>query len=168
MALRPQTGNRPKNPLRIPTERPTRLPWAITPETQTNPTEAKGTPILSRNRNSAKKAGARFERLISDYLRDNLDDRIDRRVKTGAKDCGDVANVRDSHNRRIVIEAKNTTRPNLAGWIKEAHQEAHNDNAHIGVVVHKRHGNANPADQWVTLTVNDLIQLLTPPQGNTQ
>lgn len=123
---------------------------------------------MARNRNSAKQAGARFERQIADYLAANLDDRIDRRVKTGAKDCGDIANVRDSHNRRIVIEAKNTTRIALAQWIKEAHQEAHNDSAHIGAVVHKRHGNANPADQWVAMTVNDLIQLLTPPQGNTQ
>nr|DAL13503.1 MAG TPA_asm: HOLLIDAY JUNCTION RESOLVASE HOMOLOGOUS RECOMBINATION [Caudoviricetes sp.] len=123
---------------------------------------------MSRTQKTAKQAGARFERIIADYLRDNLDDRIDRRVKTGAKDCGDIANVRDSHNRRIVIEAKNTTRIALAQWIKEAHQEAHNDSAHIGVVVHKRHGNANPADQWVAMTVNDLIQLLTPPQGNTQ
>lgn len=120
---------------------------------------------MARNRQSAKAAGARFERQISDYLRDNLDDRIDRKVKTGAKDRGDVANVRDSHNRRIVIECKNTTRPNLAGWIKEAHQEAQNDNAHIGVVIHKRHGNANPADQWVTCTLEDLVKLLKSP-GN--
>ena len=123
---------------------------------------------MARNRNSAKQAGARFERQVADYLRDNLDDRIDRKVKTGAKDCGDVANVRDSHNRRIVIEAKNTTRPNLAGWIKEAHQEAQNDGAHVGVIIHKRHGKANPADQWVTCTLEDLVKLLTPPQGETQ
>lgn len=123
---------------------------------------------MARNRQSAKAAGAKFERQIADFLRDNLDDRIDRRVKTGAKDCGDIANVRDSHNRRIVIEAKNTTRPNLAGWIKEAHQEAQNDGAHVGVIIHKRHGKANPADQWVTCTLEDLVKLLTPPQGETQ
>lgn len=123
---------------------------------------------MSRTRKTAKQAGARFERQIADFLRDNLDDRIDRKVRTGARDTGDVANVRDSHNRRIVIEAKNTTRMALAQWIREAHTEAHNDNAHIGVVIHKRHGNANPADQWVAMTVNDLIQLLTPPQGDTQ
>lgn len=123
---------------------------------------------MPRNRASAKKAGAQFEIQVSNYLAEHLDDRITRRTLSGAKDRGDIANVRDSHNRRIVIEAKNTTRMALAQWIREAHQEARNDNAHIGVVVHKRHGNANPADQWVAMTVNDLIQLLTPPQGNTQ
>lgn len=123
---------------------------------------------MPRNRASAKKAGAQFEIQVSNYLAEHLDDRITRRTLTGAKDRGDVANVRDSHNRRIVIEAKNTTRPNLAGWIKEAHQEAHNDNAHIGVVIHKRHGNANPADQWVAMTLEDLIKLLKSPPTNGQ
>ena len=124
---------------------------------------------MARNRQSAKAAGARFERLISDFLRDNLDDRIDRRVKTGAKDCGDIANVRDSHNRRIVIEAKDYGgKLNLPQWAKEAHTEAENDDAHVGIVIAKRRGTTNPADQWVAMTVNDLIQLLTPPQGNTQ
>lgn len=124
---------------------------------------------MARNRNSAKQAGARFERQIADYLATNLDDRIDRRVKAGAADKGDIANVRDSHNRRIVIEAKDYGgRLNLPQWIKEAHQEAENDNAHVGLVIAKRRGTTNPADQWVAMTVNDLIQLLTPPQGNTQ
>lgn len=124
---------------------------------------------MSRTRKTAKAAGARFERIISDYLRDNLDDRIDRKVRTGAKDCGDVANVRDSHNRRIVIETKDYGgRLQPAQWLREAHQEAENDNAHVGLVIAKRRGTTNPADQWVVMTVNDLIQLLTPPQGGTQ
>lgn len=124
---------------------------------------------MARNRQSAKAAGARFERQIADFLRDNLDDRIDRRVKTGAKDCGDVANVRDSHNRRIVIETKDYGgRLQPAQWLREAHQEAENDNAHVGLVIAKRRGTTNPADQWVAMTVNDLIQLLTPPQGDTK
>ena len=37
-----------------------------------------------RSRASAKSAGARFERHIADYLAAHVDDRIDRRVKTGA------------------------------------------------------------------------------------
>lgn len=124
---------------------------------------------MARNRNSAKQAGARFERLISDYLRDNLDDRIDRKVRTGARDTGDVANVRDSHNRRICIEAKDYGgKLNLPQWTKEAHTEAENDDAHVGLVIAKRRGTTDPGKQWVVMTVNDLIQLLTSPQGGTQ
>ena len=80
-----------------------------------------------------------------------------------------MANVRDSHNRRIVIETKDYGgRLQPAQWLREAHQEAENDNAHVGLVIAKRRGTTNPADQWVAMTVNDLIQLLTPPQGDTK
>lgn len=122
---------------------------------------------MSRTRKSAKQAGARFERIIADFLRDKLDDRIDRKVRTGAKDRGDIAGVRDTHNRRIVIETKDYGgRIHLAEWIKEAHTEAANDNAHVGIVIAKRRGTTNPAHQWVAMTVDDLTKLLTP--GETQ
>lgn len=121
---------------------------------------------MSRTRKSAKQAGARFERIIADFLRDNLDDRIDRRVKAGAADKGDIANVRDSHNRRIVIEAKDYGgRLQPAQWLREAHQEANNDNAHVGVVIAKRRGTTNPGKQWAIMEVEDLIKLLKSP-GN--
>lgn len=119
---------------------------------------------MARSRQSAKAAGARFERTIADYLRDNLDDRIDRRVKTGSADKGDIANVRDSHNRRIVLECKDYGgKLNLPEWVKEAHAEATNDNARAGLVVAKRRGTTDPGKQWVAMTVNDLIRLLKGP-----
>ena len=119
---------------------------------------------MARNRNSAKQAGARFERAIADYLRDNLDDRIDRKVKTGAADKGDIANVRDSHNRRIVLEAKDYGgRLHPAQWLKEAQQEATNDNAYAGIVIAKRKGTTNPAHQYVLTDLNTLIHLLKGP-----
>ncbi|STC97635.1 hypothetical protein [Corynebacterium renale] len=118
---------------------------------------------MARTRTSAKKAGTAFERLVADYLANALDDRIDRRVKTGATDKGDIANVRDSHGRKIVIECKNTTRLDLAAWIREAQQEAINDQAHVGLIVHKRHGKAAPEEQWVTMTLTDLVALLAEP-----
>ena len=115
---------------------------------------------MTRNRQSAKAAGTRFERIVADYLATTVDDRIDRRVKTGAKDRGDLSGIRH-RGHRICAELKNTTRTNLAGWIKEAHLEAGNDDAAIGVVIHKRHGRGKPGDQWVTMTLDDLIFLLT-------
>ena len=115
---------------------------------------------MARNRRSARQAGSRFERHIADHLAKHVDDRIDRRVKTGAKDRGDIAGLRH-HGHRLVIECKNTTRANLAGWIAEAHTAAGNDDALAGIVAHKRHGRAYAGDQWVTMTVDDLIALLT-------
>lgn len=121
----------------------------------------KGRRILPRNRKSAKAAGARFERHIADYLAENIDDRIDRRVKTGAADKGDIANLRDLQGRKIVVECKDYGgRLEPAAWIKEAQIEATNDGALLGVVVAKRKGTTKPEDQWVITTLGDLTKLL--------
>ena len=115
---------------------------------------------MTRNRRSAKAAGSRFEREVADFLATRVDDRIDRRAKTGAKDRGDITGVRH-RGHRVVIECKNTARPTLAGWIAEAHTEAGNDDAAVGIIAHKRHGVGDPAQQWVTMTLSDLVFLLT-------
>lgn len=115
---------------------------------------------MGRTRASAKQAGARFERQVADYLAGALDDRIDRRVKTGALDKGDIGGVRDSHGNRIVIECKDVARLSLPEWTREAQQEAVNDQALAGAVVHKRRGVADPAKQWVAMTLEDLVALL--------
>ena len=112
-----------------------------------------------RNRQSAKKAGTTFERQVADYLAQHVDDRIDRRAKTGSKDRGDITGLRHL-GERIVIECKNTSRLNLADWMKQAEIERGNDDALAGLIVHKRHGKANPADQWVTTTLRELTALL--------
>lgn len=115
---------------------------------------------MTRTRQSAKAAGSRFERQIADHLAEHVDDRIDRRVKTGAKDRGDIGGVRHM-GERVVIECKNTSRINLAGWITEAHTQAGNDDALVGIIAHKRHGNGSAGEQWVTMTVDDLVAILT-------
>lgn len=111
-----------------------------------------------RNRQSAKKAGATFERQVADYLAQHIDDRIDRRAKTGSKDRGDITGLRHL-GERIVIECKNTTRLNLAGWMNQAEIERGNDDALAGLIIHKRHGNNQPGDQWVTTTLRELTAL---------
>ena len=120
---------------------------------------------MPRSRRSAKKAGAAFERLVADYLAGVLDDRIDRRVKTGAADKGDIGGVRDSYGRRVVVECKDSSRMELPAWTREAHSEAANDGAVVGVVVHKRRGTRNPAEQWVTCTLADLVALVKGPEN---
>lgn len=114
---------------------------------------------MTRNRKSAKAAGARFERLIADCLAEHVDDRIDRRVKTGAKDRGDIAGVR-VHGQRMVLECKDVATLALSGWMREAEDERGNDDALLAAVVHKRRGKGDPLDQWVTLTVRELVALL--------
>jgi hypothetical protein len=115
---------------------------------------------MTRTRASAKAAGARFERTTADYLAEHVDDRIDRRVKTGAKDRGDIGGVRHMGGR-VVIECKNAARLELGSWLGEAEVERGNDDALAGVVVHKRHGNADPGAQIVSMTLRDLVAILT-------
>jgi hypothetical protein len=115
---------------------------------------------VARTRRSAKAAGARFERLVADYLAEELDDdRIDRAPKAGAKDKGDIANVRMG-GHKIIIECKDVARMDLPTWAREAQVEAKNADALTGIVVHKRHGVANPAQQWATMTLGELAKLL--------
>lgn len=115
---------------------------------------------MPRSRASAKAAGARFEREIADVLAKLVDDRIDRRPKTGAKDRGDIGGVRHMGGR-LVLECKNEASPKLAGWMAETEVERGNDDALAGLIVHKRHGKGDPLDQWVTTTMREFIALLT-------
>ena len=117
---------------------------------------------MSRSRASAKAAGARFERSIADCLAEHVDDRIDRRVKTGSKDKGDIAGVRAIGGGRVVLELKDYGgRYNVGPWLTEADIERGNDDALVGAVVAKRRGTADPLEQVVFMTVRDLITLLT-------
>lgn len=116
---------------------------------------------MTRSRRSAKAAGTRFEGLIAAALRYALDDdRIERRARFGAKDRGDIGGVR-AHGQRVVIECKDAARLDLPGWTREAHIEAGNDDALVGVVVHKRRGVGDPLQQWVSMTLADFVALLT-------
>lgn len=115
---------------------------------------------MTRNRASAKKAGSDFERRQADWLATRLhDDRIDRRVKTGAKDRGDIAGVRVPGGR-VVIECKNVTTMALPAWLREAEVERGNDDAVIGVVMAKRRGTTDPAEQFVVMTAETFAILL--------
>lgn len=111
---------------------------------------------------SANKAkGTRLERQAADYLAEVLnDDRIDRMPLHGKGDRGDIAGIRTVLGERVVIECKNHNRLELAQWVKEAETERGNADAHAAVVVHKRRGKGDPADQYVTMTLRDLAVLL--------
>lgn len=95
---------------------------------------------MTRNRKSAKDAGARFESAVAAYLASALnDERIERRVKHGKNDTGDIAGVR-MHGKRVVIECKNRRPRNEVGAIREAEIERKNDDADFGVAVLKVDG----------------------------
>ena len=116
---------------------------------------------MTRNRVSAKAAGAKAEREVAEYLAAALDDdRIERRVRNGNRDRGDIGGVR-VRGERLVVEVKNCARTDLAGWIAEAQVEAGNDDAVAGIVVAKRKGTTDVSRWYVHMTVAELVAILT-------
>lgn len=117
---------------------------------------------MTRTRATAKQAGATFERQVADFLAAQLeDDRIDRRVKTGANDKGDIAGLRTIRGAKVVVECKNYGGQfNVTTWLKEAEKERINDNATFGVVVAKRRGTAQPGEQVVFMDLDTFAKLL--------
>jgi hypothetical protein len=120
-----------------------------------------------RSRASAKKAGSQFEREIADAFAATVDDRIDRAVKRGTKDVGDVSGLR-FHGHKIAVEVKNEATVKLAGWAAEAEVERKNLGALAGVVVSKRHGKGDPMDQWVHMTMREFIALMNLNREHTE
>lgn len=118
---------------------------------------------MTRNRQSAKSAGTLFETHVAGFLADALgDDRIERRARFGSADRGDIGGVRSTTGERVVIECKDVAKLNLSGWVNEAEVERGNDDAAVGVVVHKRRGYGPKAmgGQYVTMQLRDLAVLL--------
>jgi hypothetical protein len=109
------------------------------------------------------KKGATFERLIADHFKEHWPDRaaefIDRQVKVGSRDVGDLANVRLG-TRKIAVEIKTVKAMSLGTWVGEAQEEAENLDAIAGIVVHKRVRHGKPGEQYLTMTVDDLINII--------
>jgi hypothetical protein len=119
---------------------------------------------------ASMRKGTAFETLIVDYLAWMLKDgRIERRAKNGSNDRGDVTGVYTGvTGERMVIECKNTNRLELGTWLKELEAEKGNDDAPVGIIVHKRRGKGKPGEQYVTLTLADLVRLAWGMNGMEQ
>jgi hypothetical protein len=112
-----------------------------------------------RNHRSAKAAGSRMERGTADYLAATVDDRIDRMVKRGAKDVGDIGGLR-FHGQKVAVECKDTATMKLPEWLREAEVERVNLGALAGLVVHKRVGVTAMGEQYVTMRLEDFASLM--------
>lgn len=115
---------------------------------------------MSRSRRSAKDAGTRFERMVADYLASVLGDGVDRQVKTGPRDTGDIRGV-SMGGRGVAVECKDYAgRHELPQWLREAEAERANRGAAYGIVAWKRRGTADPAEQYVTMTLGTFAAML--------
>ncbi|MEX6430975.1 MAG: hypothetical protein ACYCWN_09780 [Ferrimicrobium sp.] len=109
-----------------------------------------------RSRRSAKAAGRSLEVALVEAL--NLHNlQATRLGRQGAHDKGDVTALRVPDH---VFEAKNCRTLALTTWWQEAVRERENAQASYGWIVHKRHGVADPSEQWATTTTGQLAKLL--------
>lgn len=123
---------------------------------------------MARSRKSAKQAGSRFERTVADYLAEQLaDDAIDRQVKNGSKDLGDIRGVKLC-GLPVAVECKDYAgKSDLPKWYREAEAERENKGAAFGVVAWKRRGTADPAEQHVSMTLGTFAAILKAAKGET-
>lgn len=109
-----------------------------------------------------KRKGTAFETVVARGFSEALGIPVDRVVLHGRDDEGDV-HVPTGRGV-LVVEAKNRQKMSLAEWVDEAHAEAaHCDRKRTtlaGVVIHKRRGKGKFLDQYVTMTVADLLTIL--------
>jgi hypothetical protein len=105
--------------------------------------------------NPSKDKGTKFESSIVDLLHATHWPHAERRALRGVHDGGDIAGIPG-----VVIECKAAARIDLSGWLKEVRAEVVNATADIGVVVHKRRGTTNPAEQYVLMDGATFVQLL--------
>jgi len=102
-----------------------------------------------------------METMVANFLAAHVDDRIERRRLTGSRDRGDLSGVRHM-GQRVVVEVKDYGGRILAGpWLREAETARGHDDAGVGLVVAKRRGTTDPGDQFVLMTLRDLVSLMT-------
>jgi Holliday junction resolvase len=109
--------------------------------------------------NPQKIKGSAYERTIVDYLRKS-GFMADRTRAGWVDDRGDIHGVTSAEGKPFTFECKNHRGDSLPGWIKELQREVSNAGGVVGVVVHKRHGTADAGDQFCTLPMSMLVQLL--------
>lgn len=108
----------------------------------------------------SKQKGTAMETLIVTELQKHLGPEICRRTTNGSKDRGDIHGLY-IRGLRTVAEVKNTKATQLGAHWNEVEVERGNDDADVGVLIHKRHGKGQALDQWVTLTVRELLTIIT-------
>ena len=118
--------------------------------------------------NAHKDKGTRFETAVVRYLRAMTGDpSIDRMALHGGEDEGDITGL-TFRGRDVVVECKDTRRPDLTEHLREARREAmnHRKAGHptvCGILVQHAPGvgTTRMGDQWVAMTLADLVGILT-------
>ena len=109
--------------------------------------------------NPQKQKGSAYERTIVRYL--TLQGFDVERTRAGwADDRGDVHGISHPVLGNFTIECKNQKTMALSGWLTELERERAANGGGLGAVVHKRQRVTEGEDQYATLPLWMLVQLL--------
>lgn len=109
------------------------------------------------NRNKEK--GSAYERSIVEHLREHSF-HVDRTRAGWSDDRGDIHGLVSASGSPFTFECKNVKQQNLSGWLEELRIEVANNHGRIGAVVHKKRGTTHAGEQYATLPLAWLIELL--------
>lgn len=128
------------------------------------PCKAVGVPALTKPANITaseetmtspqKNKGDRFERDIRDYLL-SQGFNVERTRAGWADDRGDIHGIAG-----FTWECKNQKALSLSAWVGELESECRNAGTSVGAVVHKKRGVTDGGEQYATLPLRMLVQLL--------
>lgn len=99
--------------------------------------------------------GTAFETLVVRWLREHGFPYAERRALHGTLDKGDITGCGP-----LVFECKAKKAHDFSGWLKETEIERHNANADYGILVVKRTGYGDGADQYAVMRLADMVDLL--------
>lgn len=109
------------------------------------------------NPNKAK--GDRFEAALRDYLAAEGFS-VDRTRAGYERDHGDL-HIHDGYgNHRAIVQAKNVKAWNIAGWLRQLREQLAAGRGEHGVLVVKRPGVADPAQQYAIVEFGEYARLL--------
>lgn len=100
--------------------------------------------------------GTAAETAVVRYLREHGFPHAERRALHGTADKGDITGCGP-----IVFEVKNHKTLDLAGWLKELHDEMTNAGVEYGAVIAKKRGTTDPGDWYAVMPVHILVALLS-------
>ena len=109
--------------------------------------------------NPSKIKGSNYERSIVEYLRSRAY-HVDRTRAGWTDDRGDIHGLVSADGRPFTIECKNHKQQDISGWVSELRVEVANNHGRSGAVVHKKRGTTEASEQYATLPLEWLIDLL--------
>lgn len=106
-----------------------------------------------------KRKGDVFERAIRDHCRAAGWD-ADRTRAGYERDYGDIHLAASVTGPAVILQAKNEKTINLAGYVRDTHEQRVAAGAEHGAAVVKRRGVGDPGQSYVITTLDDYLRLL--------